>query len=232
MATPTFINNQNGNVLVILLIAIILFAALSFAVSGMMRGNTTSIKAENESIVAAEILNYARSVREAVSFLRITNQCEDTEISFERSPFDGSDAFLVNAGAPADFSCHVFHPNGGGITPIVPAPEVSLQDYIYTGGFAVTDLGTSTTPNLSMVLPNISLSLCEILNKRLGLGAPQQDDFFSMAFTNFTGTYALVDGVGSLGGGNAMYDAKQAGCFFEDNASPGWYAFYQTLIVR
>ena len=56
--TPT--SSQSGNIIFIILIAVALFAALSFVVSQMMRGPTT-IGEEKDGVIVAEILAYAQN---------------------------------------------------------------------------------------------------------------------------------------------------------------------------
>ena len=78
--------SEKGSVIFIILIAIILFAALGYAVSNMMRG-PSNIGNETAGIYASEILTYAQSVREAVHMMRISNGCDDSQISFEICAF-------------------------------------------------------------------------------------------------------------------------------------------------
>jgi len=81
--TPkTPLKNERGNVIFLILIAIGLFAALSFSFSKGNRGSTTIIDKEQATLIATEIINYARSIKNAVHELQI-NGCDDTEISFE-----------------------------------------------------------------------------------------------------------------------------------------------------
>lgn len=112
---------ESGNILFIILVAIALFGALSFAVSNMMRsGNAEAITEQKASILADEMLNYARTLRQTVQNLKISNGCDDTDISFERSPYDGSDPYYVNPNNGSNFECFIFHPSGGALTPMTP----------------------------------------------------------------------------------------------------------------
>lgn len=228
------VSAQSGNVLVYILIAVVLFAALGFVVSNMMRGGT-SVGGEKKAVMGDEILAYALAVREAVQALRVSNGCAEEQISFERSPFDGSDSDYVNASAPSNFSCHVFHPDGGGLSSMRPPSEISTSDYTYTGSFGVTDLGSDSEAELAMILPGLGLIACQKINDRLGLGAPAVDampntDFYT---DEFTGAYSLSGGLGTgIGSGSAEYDGKPAGCFFENTATAGEYFFYQVLLSR
>lgn len=226
--------SQSGSILFYILIAVALFAALSYAVSSMMRGGA-EIGEQKDSILIDGTLEYARNVKQAIQTLRISNSCSDDEISFERSPFDGSDADYTNASAPTDFSCHVFHPQGGGLGYSTPDEDLSDYNYVFTGVFGVTDFGSNSSGELSFILRGVSLDQCTKINTKLGLGAPQSDDTANTNFftVTFAGSFALDGGIGSgMGSGDAMYDGHAAGCFYEDNATTGEYFFYQVLLPR
>lgn len=228
-------NSQSGAVIVYILIAIALFAALGFAVAQMMRGNGESIVSETQNVHASEVLAYAKAVRSGLQNIRISKSCNDDEISFERSPFDSSDSLYVNASAPADFSCHVFHPDGGGINYAIPSTKIGANPYFFTGEFAVSGQGRDSNAEISMILRGINLELCEKINSLLDTGLPVLDPVNNLDFvTNgFQGSFTISAGVGStLGTGDSLYDNKPAGCFFENNATSGEYFFYQVLLAR
>ena len=110
-------NSQAGNVLFLILIAVVLFAALSYAVtSSSGSGGNKDTSEDKAKLYVAEITQYASAVRTAITWLTATSKCDDTELSFEGPPFDGSDVDYVNPNSPNDFSCHIFHPEGGGVS--------------------------------------------------------------------------------------------------------------------
>ncbi len=225
---------QQGSVLVYILLAVALFASLSYAVSRMMRGGE-SIGQENRAVMVNDVLGYARTMKEGIQALRISNGCEETQISFERSPFDGSDTNYVNTSAPSDFSCHVFHPQGGGLGAAKPLSDITTQDYVFTGSFGVTDLGSDSEAELALIMRDIGLDFCTEINSKLGMPAPLTDISSSADFytSTFDGSYVLTSGVGDgINTGNAAYNAKMAGCFLENNVTAGEYFFYQVLIPR
>ncbi|MGH1456484.1 MAG: hypothetical protein ACRBDI_06865 [Alphaproteobacteria bacterium] len=225
---------ENGSILFYILIAVALFAALSYSVSQMMRGGA-DLGSQNQAILVDDVLDYARNLKETIQTLRIMNECQDDEISFERSPFDGSDAPYINASAPSDFSCHVFHPQGGGIGNANPIEDVSGSNYVFTGVFGVTDIGSDSNSELSIILRGLDSGACGQINDKIGLAAPLTDEMPNTNFvtTTFQGSYSLNGGVGdNIGTGNAMYNSRPVGCFYEDSATSGEYIFYQVLIPR
>lgn len=104
---------QSGNVLFIILIATALFAGLSYAVTqGGKAGSGDGVTRDKARLVASELIQYTTAIEQAVNRLMMVNDCDPTEISFD----DPSVTGYVNANAPADKSCHVFHVNGGGVS--------------------------------------------------------------------------------------------------------------------
>lgn len=230
----SFIQSQSGNVLFIILLAIVLFAALSYAVSNMMRGGTT-VGSEKSLLLASDVINYARSVKDAVDLVRIANGCEDTQISFERSPFDGSDPLFVNPNAPSDFSCNVFHPSGGGSSFVNPAPDVSGIDYFFVNTFGVSDVGDNANAEIIMFLGNIPEEICAAINAQLGItGVPTEATPTVLAYAGFSaGAFLLGESIGSkIGTGSAEFDGKYAGCYFNTDLVPNTHLFFQVMLAR
>jgi hypothetical protein len=96
-------SNQRGNVLFLILIAVALFAALSYAVTQSSRSGGDSAR-ETNILNSAQLAQYPNQIRTAVL----------------RQNIDGVDITAVRFNAPADFATldnnriGVFHPEGGG----------------------------------------------------------------------------------------------------------------------
>lgn len=101
-----------GNVLFIILIAVALFAALSYALTQSNRGGGTSIKNEKDTVDAGIVSDCEARTKMSITRLKITNGCTQDQISYELPG-----GYNANAQAPADQHCHLFHPNGAGATP-------------------------------------------------------------------------------------------------------------------
>lgn len=124
--------SQSGNALFLILIAVALFAALSYAVTNSGRGGG-GIDKEQASIYAAEIVQYANLIQTTVRRLKVINGCSDNEISFWKDSSgngveDGGDVYY-NSNAPIDRSCHIFQPGEGSLP--VPSPNVDIFDTTY-----------------------------------------------------------------------------------------------------
>lgn len=94
---------QNGNIIFMILIVIALFAALTYAVTNTQRSSGTAIQKERDKITQGEIDSYLAAIEGAKTRLQLINNC---------SSFDYTPPASQGAG---DKSCHIFHPNGGGV---------------------------------------------------------------------------------------------------------------------
>lgn len=235
---------ESGNILFIILVAIALFGALSFAVSNMMRsGNAEAITEQKASILADEILAHARDIRQTVQTLKISNGCEDTEISFENATVSGYEHSPVTRDA-----CKVYHPDGGGLNYIEPvyewlapvSPTPVFHGEWYFGPVCASDIGQSggcddTMKDVVLFLPYINEQLCLTLNDKMGIdnpaGAPPTE-----AANGWTTSNIKFDGDFSAGGTQLQQNGNRAGCFEGNSAAStppsGTYHFYQVMIVR
>ncbi len=227
-------NPQRGSVLFFILIGVALFAALSYSVSSMMRGGN-KIGDEKAGIYAAEILTYSRSIKEAVSMMQISNDCEDADISFANSIVAGYEHATA-----AKNGCKIFHSNGGGVSWIKVNSEVNDgSEWIFTGANDGSSIGTgcnnSSCSDLWAILPNIKYEICKSLNKRLGVATAndymtQENDWFSV--TKFIGIYSYDARINDTSG--LYLNGKYSGCFEGKDApqNSGQYYFYQVIIPR
>ena len=194
---------------------------------------------------ATAILEYAEQVKMAVD--KVYNRgCLDTQISFENPIVSG----YTNPNSPSDKSCHVFNPNGGGIT--YQKPLSNWLDSTYSGavGFGYWSVsgkvcvnllgnckGGPATPHLVMGVPYIRQDVCLEINKRLGNPVPANDAAYAdigcavLPYHYFNGSYVTNTDITG-----ASADGKMVGCYKGGTcgvpAGGGGYYFYQVLIVR
>lgn len=161
--------SERGNVLFLILIAVALFAALSYAVTQSSRTGGGASDGETNLISSAQITQYPASVRTAIV----------------RMIIGGVDAAQFNFDPPADFgvTCNaaptacVFHPSGGGATSVTAPPDIMASGtqgtWIFTSDFAIESIGTTASANTAndiiAFLPGIKQSICERLNTELGV---------------------------------------------------------------
>ncbi len=125
-------NTQKGNVLFLILIAVALFAALSYAVTQSTRGGGNA-NSEKSAISIAATLQYSALIKQAILRMKIINKCADTDISFHTSNFPYTHYEHTPA---APDKCNIFHPDGGGAH--FSQPDTSLLD---TSKSATVDYG-------------------------------------------------------------------------------------------
>jgi hypothetical protein len=223
-------NTQSGNILFLILIAVVLFAALSFALSNSTRGGEKSGNEKN-TIGASEMTQYASAVENAVMMLKVSKACEPESISFEPPPFDGNDDDYVNPSSPADFSCHVFHPDGGRISVLQPPKGVNdgrpwayIDRTIMKIGADQTSCGAACN-DLVIVLGGLNEATCKTINKKI-TGSdeiPVQLVGGNYEKSAFKGEFETSDTIGTGAAGLPSL------CIQDDF---GVYYFYHVLVPR
>lgn len=235
------LKQEHGNVLVYILIVVALFAALGFTVSNMMRSSGGSIAGEKVGISAAEVLDYGKALHDAVQFLRISKGCGEREISFARPPFDETDMDYDNDNAPEDYSCHIFHPSGSGMSYVKGSEDTNgQQDWIFTAANDGDHIGHHCSDDecadLMAILPGVPKSLCQDINKKLGISddknnITQEDNSFEI--DPFQGEYTYEARLSDNSTQGAL-EGQALGCV-RGNAAPqdaDTYYFYQVLLAR
>lgn len=226
--------NQKGNVLFLILIAVALFAALSYAVTQSSRSGGDAGR-ETNMINAAQLTQFPASVRTSV--MRLVIDGVPVENMHFNTPSD-----IVNAGVS------VFSPSGGGsvyqqATSSIMADQRPGKWY-FNLEFEVLDLGNSgndgvTDNELIAFLPNITRPICERVNQEAeipnlpvtssDLSATYEENMDD-SYTEPTG--AGVDLIAAMAGSDAEDDmrGKAFGCF--RNTSTGDYVFYNVLFEQ
>lgn len=158
-----FNKNQEGNVLFLILIAVALFAALSYAVTQSSRSGSGNANKEQASINAAQLTQYPAGVRTAVIRMVIGGTSVS---SLQFNPPSGN-----YAGLTAN-SLGVFHPDGGGAT-YVQAPAGMMADgnpgtWHFNAEFAIADIGTTSRDYIAF-LPGITEAVCDRVNEDLNI---------------------------------------------------------------
>lgn len=112
-------SKQRGNILFLILLAVVLFAALSYAVTSGMRGGGNNASKESAQSAGSAVLQYMTLVRAEVQRLILVNGCTTDNLDWRSSKF-----VRINGG-PIDFAgpitskagCAVFSDAGGPVTP-------------------------------------------------------------------------------------------------------------------
>ncbi|MEM6811267.1 MAG: hypothetical protein AAF549_02250 [Pseudomonadota bacterium] len=225
-------NTESGNILFYILIAVVLLAALTYAVSNSTRTNTSTISIQQAKIAAQELTEYGQILTEAVSKL-LLRKCRDDDISFEHP--DLSDEY-DNFGAPDDNRCHVFQTNGGNVNLLEIQPNwidpdarnlPSYQVPLFSGSHCVIGSGEEECrePELTVLVGYLQKEVCSEINRLFN--NPDMIDPDGILLTEdmiFNGRYSLFSEID----GDINIEGRLAGCV-ETNDS---YTFYQVLLPR
>lgn len=169
-AAVATLNDERGNALVYVLIAIVLFAALSFTLSRQNdAGETGTLTEEKAELYASQLISYAAQAKQSV----------------DRMLFEGATPAQIDFIPPSDAAFEtgsdirkLYHPDGGGlIESTLPDSLVNQIDTTpvagwYIGRFndmAWTELDSSGNPIDDIILTahQISQGACEKINNKI-----------------------------------------------------------------
>lgn len=237
-------HGEHGNVLFLILIGVALFAALSYAVTQSSRSSSDGgLSKDKAKLAASEIVQYATSIEQAITRLRLVNRCTDAQISFQNL----ADLNYTNAAAPSDSRCHIFNPAGGQLSYFKPNAEwldPANQSVMFYGSYLFTGMpyvmgvpDGANTADLIFILPYISRDLCVAINTLLKYNAPTfappvipGHGWTNASTVYFTGTYGAL--VRVMGTSNPV---ERSGCVEGQSGrvpDVGTYHFFATLIAR
>ena len=226
---------SRGNIIFVIFIAIGLFALLSYAVTG---GSSSALDIDKEEaqLEADRMMRYLGEMKMTIGRLKILHGCDDSQLSFESAPFDGTDTDYINPNS-AGTKCFVFNTNTGGIKEqsfdFADAPTITGGTYIE--GLGTTGYAAPSAAELMIIYPNIARGICLELNKMNGVenaaDAPPDIITGNASTGHFKGTFT-GDGTFASGGNYdptaACIDPNTVNGISEDGEN--W--FYYSLIIR
>lgn len=162
--------NEDGNVIVIILLAIALIGALTAAIQGSSNKNA-NIDKETLILRVTEVQRYASELERAVNYIMYNNVSEN-DIRFAHPNADNDYGDLST---DSDRSDQVFHRDGGNAT-YKDAPD-GINDgsaWEFYGNTALPEVG-SDEADLIALLPNVTSDFCERANSMIGYTGQPQD---------------------------------------------------------
>ncbi len=242
-------NAERGNVLFLILIAVALFAALSYAVTQSSRSGGGSTDRETSILSGASMTQYPAGLRTSVVRM-ILSGTDVTEIQF-----DAPDAILA-----ANEGASVFHPRGGGaLFQEAPANLMANNQagtWFFNGNWDVPGIGLSDSADgndLIAFLPGISRGVCTAVNEELNFVEDITDCFNTdgaVPHINTTLTQANIRENIQIDTGGVTFPTTDqedlanatsactafighpAGCFFDAGTNGGEYVYYAVLLER
>lgn len=232
--------HQSGNVLFLILIAVALFAALSYAVTLTTRSSGGG-SAENEKahMIASQFGQYGSSLAAAITRLRLSG-CADTDLNFAH-PSLVHPTFWAgshNPSAPANGNCDVFGSAGGAILirylhglPTAPLMITSLVSVDLVGTPSSDIILYTSQPGTPLVR-----KACEAFNNGVGnsgnnAGGTIRTTSWTWARGVFSDSPGAVETIGEDGGGGLR--GAYAGCAMGPTSHEGDNSiFFQVLLAR
>ncbi len=236
--------SESGNVLFLILIAVALFAALSYVVTQSTRSGGGSTEREKNILSSAQMTQYPTQLRTAIIRQVLGG------VAIESVLFNAPGSF------GASVNLEVFHPSGGGATFQQAPADLSAGGntpltWTYNAEFDVPGVGLDGAGGNDVIafLPGISSGICRQVNEELGInvsgctagasfpsGVPQVSTATpTLVNTNMvTGyTFPITDRPNLTGpaGCTTVFDRQASGCFADTTGTPR-YVFYSVLLER
>jgi hypothetical protein len=240
---------ESGNALFLILIAVALFAFLSYTVSQSTRSNEGSGREENTSLRASEIMQYGTYMAQAVMRMTFRGVSADN-LCFDADGWEHNDYYYSACDEPKN---QIFSslPDAGGVS-LSKQPQgandgspwyIPANVCVVGVGVSVEDDcnsdGTGDSEDLVLVLPNISKTVCMEINKVLDIANPNGNppkaggNMFDSGQPYFTGSFADGGRIDSAGTDPSILRGHSFGCV-EGNGTPpeGTYLYYHVLMAR
>ena len=240
---------QNGNAIVMILIAIALFAALGFAFSNTSRTSSSFITDAEAEAYTNKIISYGNDIKSAVKRAQLSG-CDLLDISFENDVVAG----YTNGNNPPE-ECKIFKNGVQYIRPNIawldtssaggPPPELFKEIYFPELSSFLIGMGEPSGgafniegKEVLMIIPHIKKDLCLKINDVLGVANIGSDPPGEAGSTWSAGN-SKFDGVGTIGNSQinlsgASGNVKQV-CFEGDGATDALsntYYYMHVLVVQ
>lgn len=238
-------SGERGNVLFLILIAVALFAALSYAVTQSSRSGGGDTSGETTLINSAQLTQYPASVRTSIIRMLVNGTGVD-ELNFNTPP-DFGNLFSNAVG--------VFHPSGGAAVYSPAPPDIMADgnqgDWVFNANLEVPDIGTTGAGGNELIafLPGVKATVCRKVNEQLGIGDVAPQVSADLAGAGGYDEANLVDPDNTANGNDATanfptgavtkiiddgantFDGQPYGCF-QNNGSGDEYVYYHVLVER
>ena len=227
---------ERGNALIYVLIAIVLFAALSMTLGRQTdTGEASSLSDDKAGIYATQLASYATQAKSAVDQMIFSGTTIDN-LDFS---LPGSAGF--DAGTTADKIKRVYHPDGGGlVAEHLPGEAASYtgSDPVagwYMGRFNNIDWTKTSGTDVILVAYGIDKKLCELINKRLtgSTTIPQMGNTIrNTMIDDGYHTGSNVDLTTDPSGSPICAACNKRGSLCVEDQAGGIYGYYSVLLDR
>lgn len=182
-------HGERGNILFLILLAVVLFAALSYAVTQSMRGGGNDASKESAEAKAAELMNYFTAMDTAVQRMMMVGNVRDYELNFY---YNQDNNFIIGSNDNTNCTasrCRVFDPNGGNVPGMKMDPrftrhQLNNPERIFF--IKVPGVGTNAM-DIVYLFHNADINLCRAINKKIGVS----DILYNIAYTHSNDGYSI-----------------------------------------
>lgn len=227
------VQDQAGNALLIILIAVALFGALMFAMTQSRTTFTGATSQEEARIIATEMIQYGDTIRNAVNKLLLVGGAKFGNSS------DTSPSFYT-AGVSTDYQTagpsrlEVFSMDGGGVSYQKPPEDacVSTCAYDFAGGITIPGVGDDNLDDLAMVVQDVDPLVCKRINDVQKTGWSSIPTFTPFQLEAFSGiNFCDTGGCSFPQNFGVTFSGKRSFCYRE-NASGQRYIFVHVIRSR
>ncbi len=159
--------SARGNILFLILLAVVLFAALSYAVTSSMRGGGKDASSESLNLIVSRIQNQGIQMRTAIQRMMLGNNLADWQIDYYDANYTSPSA---NPTCTTD-ACRLYATDGGNIAGyLIPAKYLTSGCGGMAGGksrilnMSVKGIGIDNVPDMVLNYGCVSNDLCMAVN--------------------------------------------------------------------
>jgi hypothetical protein len=227
------LRGTDGSALFIILIAVLLFAALTYAITSSSRSKG-DVNKERTQLEASRMVSYVGALRNTVHRMVLAQGIPAETLMYNNNLYKTNNGNLVYPlGAPADPSRYVFHPSGGNLTPqnFPSISAVCTNSSCDSGGqilagdaivlWVQADGVGTDAPDIAIMFNNPTRDACIAFNK--GFNMPVASGTFGL-YIHKTGyqTTAAVNAepvLTPMTAGAAIAAGRMEYCFTDVNSS-------------
>ncbi len=153
------LNNERGNILFIILLAIVLIGLLSAVITNSSNTESANIDKERMAILIAQVQRQASEFERGVQYI-LQNGYRESQIRFAH-PQAHSD--YGDLSADTDRGDQLFASEGGAVTYRNGPELITSSQWEFYGNSIIPSVG-SDLPDLIAVLPDVTQQFCEEIN--------------------------------------------------------------------
>ncbi len=230
--------SQSGNVLFLILIAVALFVALSYAVTQSTRSGGGDASRETSLVNAASITQYPASIKTAITRMIVSNGTGTDDLLFD-PPSNFAALTTTTLQSQAVFFPGSTTGGGGGATYALAPANVMVSAapgaWTFNRDNQIKDIGTydatlsATNADVIAFLPGVTLAICQSIHQRLGLTTTIPVESNAVVLTNLMVAGNTPGTTGNTITGGGVLDGQPQGCFQKPALT---YNYYHVLVER